>query len=83
MRYLTTPVPVALGDLTPVAVSLGNVTLGGLWPEYAGPYEVTPDFAGVVLATDSLNMTDDVTVHPIPVQKTENLGGGYTVVIGG
>ena len=36
--------------------------------EYAGPYEVTPDGDEHVLATEGLAMTDDVTVHAVPLE---------------
>lgn len=50
---------------------------------YEGPYEVTPIFEEVILATKGKNMEDDVTVHEIPVVKVDNPGGGNTVTIGG
>ena len=50
---------------------------------YEGPYRVTPIFADQVLETAQKLMLDDVTVLEIPVAKTTNIGGGYTVTIGG
>lgn len=50
---------------------------------YHGEYRVIPKFNEQVLETNDKIMQDDVTVEEIPVYKTENLGGGYTVVIGG
>lgn len=50
---------------------------------YTGEYTVDPDFDGVVLPTKNLQMLDDVTVNPIKVETVSNIGGGYTVFIGG
>lgn len=53
------------------------------YPEYTGAYEVTPILNNEqVLDTDNKVMTDDVTVHPIPVVYTTNPYGGKTVLIG-
>ena len=49
---------------------------------YAGEYEVIPDFDTQILETENKLMTDDVTVHPIPVHRTTN-PYGTTVYIGG
>lgn len=51
-------------------------------PTYSGDYEVTPSFTEQVLETSGMLMTDDVTVHEIPVTQTTNEYGGKTVVIG-
>ena len=51
-------------------------------PEYTGSYEVTPHFREQMLATNGYRMTDDVTVHTIPVVRTSNPQGGQTVLIG-
>ena len=50
---------------------------------YEGPYEVTPTWYEQELATRTRNMSDDVTVHKIPLYKTINPEGGNTVIIGG
>ena len=50
---------------------------------YDGEYVVIPTFKTKTLETKRKLMKDNVTVEKIPVFKTENLGGGYTVVIGG
>ena len=48
---------------------------------YEGPYEVTPTRSEQYLATKSLLMRDDVTVHEIPYFETTN-PYGTTYVIG-
>lgn len=50
---------------------------------YDGEYVVTPLFRDVNLPTANLVMKQDVTVQSIPIFQTENLGGGYTVILGG
>lgn len=52
------------------------------YDEYEGPYEVTPKFREQTLETVNKLMTDDVTVHTIPVNRTLNPSGGNTVSIG-
>ena len=56
---------------------------GGEYPMYNGPYEVAPKFINQTLETQEKAMKKNVIVNEIPVQKAENLGGGYTVTIGG
>lgn len=50
---------------------------------YDGEYTVIPKFIQQELDTTGKLMADDVEVLAIPVEKTINLSGGYTVVIGG
>lgn len=50
---------------------------------YEGPYIVNPKFEEQKLATRNRLLQDDVTVLEIEVEKVTNLGGGYTVTIGG
>lgn len=50
---------------------------------YEGPYNVIPKWYEQQLNTNDKSMTDNVTVEEIPLVKTGNLGGGYTVIIGG
>ena len=49
---------------------------------YEGTYEVTPRVYAQSLNTDGKIMSDDVTVHEIPVTTTSNPEGGLTVLIG-
>lgn len=49
---------------------------------YDGEYEVTPRLYAQSLDTDRKLMSDDVTVHEIPVTRTSNPEGGLTVLIG-
>ena len=55
--------------------------LGGDGIPFDGPYEVTPDADGEVLATRMKTMADDVTIKPIPYVESSNQAGGYTVSI--
>lgn len=55
----------------------------GKWEEYKGSYNVIPNWNEQVLETKNKVLKDNVTVDEIPKYKTENLGGGYTVIIGG
>lgn len=53
-------------------------------PEYDGPYEVTPlADEYTTLSTEGKLLNQDIVVNAIPYQKTSNLSGGYTAVIGG
>ena len=56
---------------------------GGDYPIYQGEYVVTPKFINQQLETKDKALTRNVEVREIPIQKVENLGGGYTVTIGG
>ena len=67
----------------PTLILKGNIVHGGNYETYKGLYDVIPNFTLQTLETFNKLMTDDVRVHEIPVYKTENIGGGYTVVIGG
>lgn len=49
---------------------------------YDGAYEVTPRVYAQSLDTDGKLMSDDVTVHEIPITRTTNPQGGQTVLIG-
>lgn len=55
---------------------------GSYVPPYEGEYEVTPRLEEQTLETNGKRMTDDVTVHTIPVVYTTNPFGGKTVLIG-
>lgn len=48
---------------------------------YEGEYEVTPKVEEQTLETKEKFMTDDVTVHAIPVFEVTNAAGGLTVYI--
>lgn len=49
--------------------------------QYKGDYEVEPSFEEQRLQTKDMYMTDDVTVKKIPVYKTKNASGGYTLYV--
>lgn len=50
---------------------------------YEGPYNVIPKWHRQQLNTNDKSMTDNVEVEEIPLVKTSNVAGGYTVIIGG
>lgn len=51
-------------------------------PQYAGPYQITPRKAEIVLPTKQKSMKDDVTIFQIPYSSVDNPAGGQTVTIG-
>lgn len=51
------------------------------YPDYPGPYYVTPKVDPQLLPTYNRRMTDDVTVWGIPYTEVSNLEG-ITVIIG-
>ena len=51
-------------------------------PHYDGPYEVRPSLREQTLQTASKILSDDITVHQIPITSTSNPQGGRTVLIG-
>ena len=77
--------PVMTLDVSRPAATVSVVLHTGLGggETYRGDYEVTPTFSEQTLFTRSKLMTDDVTVHAIPLHQTTNKGGGYTAWIGG
>ena len=70
-----------VGDHHKISGSLTIPNAPGL-EVYGGSYEVTPRVYAQSLDTDGKLMSDDVTVHEIPVTRTSNLQGGLTVLIG-
>lgn len=50
----------------PLSVNLSTVIQQISGEQYTGSYEVTPSSETQILHTALLNMTDDVTIHPIP-----------------
>ena len=51
-------------------------------PSYNGAHEVKPAFSVQTLPTKDTTVKQDITVHPILVNKTANAAGGNTIVIG-
>lgn len=77
------PVGGLSGALSPVGGLQGTLSLGsGTSIPYTGEYELTPTFDEQYLYTQGKHMTDNVTVHQIPVVRTSNPQGGITVLIG-
>ena len=50
----------------PLSMNLSTVIQQISGERYTGSYEVTPSSETQILSTALLNMTDDVTIHPIP-----------------
>lgn len=74
------------GDFGRIELRVGTPYVhgeGGEYPPYKGVYNVTPKFKKQQLETKDTILNQNVTVEEIPLQKAENLGGGYTVTIGG
>lgn len=65
----------ALGSAIQVTYLTGDI--------YEGEYVVDPSFDEQTLLTKNKTLEDNVTVNPIMVSRTTNIGGGYTVYIGG
>lgn len=51
------------------------------YPDYDGPYGVTPRLSAQTLATADRVLRADVEIGGIPSYRTTNVGGGYTVTI--
>ena len=82
LESIDTEISVQLHARSPtIAVELDAI--GVIYPEYAGPYQVTPSASVQTLATRDHVMTDDFSVLEIPYFETSNLSGGYTAIIGG
>lgn len=69
-------------DVYEMNMSIGAEYTMSQGTPYEGEYEVTPRVYTQSLDTDGKLMSDDVTVHEIPVTRTSNPQGGLTVVIG-
>lgn len=69
--------------------TVGTAMIGGIIierptaPYYEGDYEVAPTVEEQILSTKEKTMRDDLVIQEIPVYKTTNTSGGYTVIIGG
>ena len=51
-------------------------------PTYDGNYQVVPKSTQQILLTKDKQMTDDVTIKPIPYFETSNEEDGITIFIG-
>lgn len=69
-------------DYEDVGMSIGAEYTMVQGDPYEGAYEVTPRVYAQTLETEGKLMSDDVTVHEIPVTRTTNPTGGLTVLIG-
>lgn len=76
-------VPMDIGtDIENIGLSIGASYAMSEAETYDGSYEITPRVYAQSLNTDGKVMSDDVTVHEIPVTTTSNVQGGLTVLIG-
>ena len=68
----------------PESGEFGVITVIGTETEqYTGDYTIVPILNNdIVMETEGLLMTDDVTIKEIPIVYTSNLYNGKTVVIG-
>ena len=63
-------------------IEVATIIAGG--EQYDGLYDVIPKaYEAQILETEGLIMRHDVNVEEIPIYKTTNPSGGYTVNIGG
>lgn len=60
-----------------------QIVKSGEYPDYAGPYDVTPMVTAQRMETKDTHMAEDVTVREIPYYAVSNPQGGTTIVIGG
>ena len=51
--------------------------------KYVGNYHITPSMQRQSLQTAEKLVAEDIIINEIPVYRTQNLSGGYTVIIGG
>lgn len=76
-------VKVSIIQQEPVTVQVDAVTRTSSSdvPVYDGPYEAIPKVEAQTLPTAKKLMTDDVTVHGVPIYEVSNTSGGNTVYI--
>lgn len=76
-------VKVSILQEEPVTVQVDAVTRTSSndIPVYDGPYEAIPKVEAQTLPTAKKLMTDDVTVHGVPIYEVSNQQGGNTVYI--
>jgi len=55
--------------------------VSGAYPDYPGPYDLTPSVDSVTFPTRNRTMTRDTTVLAIPYHEVGNDAGGVTVSI--
>ena len=56
----------------------------GVGKDYAGPYEVTPQFyKDILLPTKGSVPKEDITVLKVPQYEVTNAAGGTTLILGG
>ena len=76
------PIPIrpSTSDKEPIPVKPNNEYTG--IETYEGQYDVTPMiYSETVLETKDKKMLNDVTVEKVPVHKTRNSSGGYTIYV--
>lgn len=73
-------VSVETAPVNPMKVDIATIDWHGA--QYQGAYEITPGWQEQTLETKGKALSDDVTIHEIPVVRTTNPSGGVTIVIG-
>ena len=59
----------------------GEITEGGDYEVYAGPYVITPKVDGQTVLTAEKVCSEDIEVEGVPYLEVQNPQGGYTATI--
>ena len=76
------PISLKIEKVHTISVELSNVTIGGVYDLYPGPYTITPRVYEQTMNTDNLLMEQDVLIYSIPLTEVSNIQGGKTATIG-
>jgi hypothetical protein len=82
------------GTLSAGSILYGDLKAGGTlhgvlsmfkgdYEPYTGPYDISPNFEGITIATANRYLSNNITILPIQVDSVSNTSGGRTVFIGG
>lgn len=69
------------GSIRTSGILIGTIAMPSKLAAYTGPYVVTPSMQEHVLDTEGKSMSNNVVVNSVPVHRTKNATGGYTVYI--
>ena len=77
------PIRLSVAPETPVTYRVGEYVeqRTSSYPDYDGPYGVTPRLSAQTLATADRVLRADMEIGGIPSYRTTNVGGGFTVTI--
>lgn len=76
------PISLKIEKVRTISVELSNVTIGGVYDVYPGPYAITPRVYEQTMNTENLLMEQDVLIYSIPLTEVSNIQGGKTATIG-